>query len=98
MSRVRDRKRKMVKGLNEMYLDNYKHTGAELIFGTGRFVAPKTVEVTLHDGSTRRLRGTNVIISTGTHAALGSTPGLAEARHSRISKPSNSTRFPAICW
>src|SRR5580704_15439493 len=34
MSCVRDRKRKMVTGLNEMYLDNYKHTGAELIFGT----------------------------------------------------------------
>ena len=44
---VRDRKRKMVTGLNEMYLDNYKHTGAELIFGDGRFVAPKTVEVSL---------------------------------------------------
>jgi len=80
MSCVRDRKRKMVTGLNEMYLDNYKHTGAELIFGTGHFVAPKTVEVTLQDGSTRQLRGTNVIISTGTRAALGSTPGLADAQ------------------
>lgn len=80
MSRVRDRKRKMVTGLNEMYLDNYKHTGAELIFGSGRFVAPRTVEVTLPDETTRCLRGTNVIISTGTRAALGSTPGLADAQ------------------
>jgi pyruvate/2-oxoglutarate dehydrogenase complex dihydrolipoamide dehydrogenase (E3) component len=44
MSGVRDRKRRMVSGLNQMYLDNYKHTGAELIFGTGRFVAPRTLE------------------------------------------------------
>src|ERR1700752_4642502 len=41
MSGVRDRKRKMVTGLNEMYLENYKKTGAEFIFGTGRFVAPR---------------------------------------------------------
>src|ERR1700758_850095 len=32
MSAVRERKRKMVSGLNQMYLDNYTHTGAELIF------------------------------------------------------------------
>src|SRR5579862_2320253 len=38
MSRVRDRKRKMVSGLNEMYIENYKKTGAELILGTGRFI------------------------------------------------------------
>jgi len=53
MSGVRDRKRKMVAGLNEMYMENYRNTGAEFILGTGRFVAPKTVEVTLADGTTR---------------------------------------------
>src|SRR5579862_8178100 len=35
MSAVRDRKRKMVSGLNEMYLDNYKQTGAEFISDLG---------------------------------------------------------------
>src|SRR5262250_753267 len=34
MAGVRDRKRKMVSGLNEMYLDNYRKSGAELIFGS----------------------------------------------------------------
>src|SRR5882757_8707880 len=48
MSGVRKRKRKMVTGLNDMYLENYRKTGAILILGgTGRFIAPKTVEVTL---------------------------------------------------
>ena len=51
MSGVRDRKRKMVVGLNEMYLENYRKTGAEFIMGTGSFIAPRTVEVTLPDGS-----------------------------------------------
>jgi pyruvate/2-oxoglutarate dehydrogenase complex dihydrolipoamide dehydrogenase (E3) component len=80
MSGVRDRKRKMVVGLNEMYMENYRNTGAEFILGAGRFVAPKTVEVTLADGTTRQLRGANVIVSTGTRAALEKIPGLAEAQ------------------
>src|SRR3981081_766844 len=80
MSGVRDRKRKMVVGLNEMYMENYRKTGAEFILGTGRFVAPKTVEAALPDGSTRQLRGTNVIVSTDSLATLEAIPGLAEAQ------------------
>src|SRR5437667_5227444 len=80
MSGVRDRKRKMVVGLNEMYMENYRKTGAEFILGAGRFVAPRTVEVTLADGTTRQLRGANVIVSTGTRASLAAIPGLAEAQ------------------
>src|SRR5713101_562562 len=80
MSGVRDRKRKMVVGLNEMYMENYRNTGAEFILGTGRFVAPRTVDAVLPDGSTRQLRGTNVIVSTGTRASLEAIPGLAEAQ------------------
>jgi pyruvate/2-oxoglutarate dehydrogenase complex dihydrolipoamide dehydrogenase (E3) component len=80
MAGVRERKRGMVRGLNDMYMENYKNTGAEFILGTGRFIAPKTVEVTLPDGTTRQLRGANVIVSTGTRATLEKIPGLAEAR------------------
>jgi len=80
MPAVRERKRRMVSGVNQMYLDNYKKTGAELIFGSGRFIGPRTLEITLRDRTTRRLRGTNVIISTGTHATSDPIPGLAEAK------------------
>ena len=80
MPAVRARKRAMVSGLNEVYLDNYKQTGAEFILGVGRFVAPKTLEVVLPDGTTRRLRGTNVVVSTGTRAAMEPAPGLADAQ------------------
>src|SRR5260370_658488 len=51
MPGVRDRKRKMVAGLNEMYMQNYRRTGAEFILGTGRFVAPRTVEDVLPEWS-----------------------------------------------
>jgi pyruvate/2-oxoglutarate dehydrogenase complex dihydrolipoamide dehydrogenase (E3) component len=80
MSRVRERKRRMVRGLNEMYLENYKKTGAEFISGTGRFMAPRTIEATLSDGTTRQLHGRDVIVSTGTRAAIEAIPGLAEAQ------------------
>jgi pyruvate/2-oxoglutarate dehydrogenase complex dihydrolipoamide dehydrogenase (E3) component len=80
MSGVRDRKRKMVAGLNEMYMGNYRQTGAEFILGTGRFIAPKTVEAVLSEGTTRQLRGANVIVSTGTRASIEAIPGLAEAK------------------
>src|SRR5438093_698926 len=80
MSGVRDRKRKMISGMNAMYLENYRNTGAQFIFGTGRFIAPRTLEVALPDGTIRQLRGTNVIVSTGTRATLGAIPGLAEAQ------------------
>jgi len=80
MADVRGRKRRMVRDLNDIYMEKYRYTGAEFILGTGRFLAPRTVEVTLADGTTRQLRGENVIVSTGTRAALDSMPGLAEAR------------------
>jgi pyruvate/2-oxoglutarate dehydrogenase complex dihydrolipoamide dehydrogenase (E3) component len=63
-----------------VYLDNYKKSGAEFILGSGRFVCPKTLEVTLHDGTIRQLRGANVIINTGTRAALEPVPGLVEVQ------------------
>src|ERR1700726_4760219 len=80
MADVRERKRRMVRGLNDMYMENYRNTGAEFILRTGRFLAPRTVEVTLADGTTRQLRGANVIVSTGTRATLETIPGLAEAQ------------------
>jgi pyruvate/2-oxoglutarate dehydrogenase complex dihydrolipoamide dehydrogenase (E3) component len=38
MSEVRERKRKMVRGLNNMYFDEYKRTGAQFILGTAEFI------------------------------------------------------------
>ena len=48
--------------------------------GTGRFVAPKTLEVRLNDGGTRELAGDQVFLNVGTHAAIPSVPGLEAAR------------------
>jgi pyruvate/2-oxoglutarate dehydrogenase complex dihydrolipoamide dehydrogenase (E3) component len=79
MSAVRDRKRTMVAGLIELHLGKYRASGAELVLGEGRFTGPRTVEVASQDGGTRVLRGTNVVLSTGSRAVVDATPGLREA-------------------
>src|SRR5438128_275315 len=80
MAKVRQRKRDMVDGQIAAHLQNYKTSGAELIMGAGRFVAPKTHEVRLNDGGTRVLAGDQVFLNVGTHAAIPSVPGLEAAR------------------
>jgi pyruvate/2-oxoglutarate dehydrogenase complex dihydrolipoamide dehydrogenase (E3) component len=50
MARVHERKRAMVNGLIEMHLDNFKSSGAELLLGSARFMAPLAVEVAQPDG------------------------------------------------
>jgi pyruvate/2-oxoglutarate dehydrogenase complex dihydrolipoamide dehydrogenase (E3) component len=79
MSKVLGRKRQMVDGLIAMHLDNYKASGAELIMGEGRFIAPKTIEVSLNDGGRRVLTGERVVLNVGTHATIPEIPGLAAA-------------------
>ncbi|MGD1089651.1 MAG: FAD-dependent oxidoreductase [Verrucomicrobiota bacterium] len=79
MSAVRDRKRRMVDGLVDMHLANFKASGAELLIGSGRFTGPKNIELTLPDGGKRQLRGKKIVISTGSRATIESIPGLAEA-------------------
>jgi pyruvate/2-oxoglutarate dehydrogenase complex dihydrolipoamide dehydrogenase (E3) component len=80
MATVRQRKRNMVEAQIAKHLQNYKTSGAELIMGGGRFVAPKTLEVQLNDGGTRVLTGDQVFVNVGTHAAIPSVPGLEAAR------------------
>ncbi|MBV8114026.1 MAG: FAD-dependent oxidoreductase [Silvibacterium sp.] len=80
MPGVRDRKRKMVDGLVQVHLDNYKASGAELIMGSAHFIAPKTLEVTLAKGGTQVVRGDKVVIGTGTRAILPDIPGLAQSK------------------
>ena len=80
MAKVVGRKRAMVEALVATHLQNYKASGAQLIMGTGHFVAPKTLEVSLNDGGTRTLTGAQVFLNVGTHAAMPNVPGLEAAK------------------
>jgi pyruvate/2-oxoglutarate dehydrogenase complex dihydrolipoamide dehydrogenase (E3) component len=80
MAKVLGRKRAMVDREVAFHLDAYKKSGAELVMGSGRFVAPKTIEVQLSDGGKRLLTGDQVVLNVGTHAAIPEIAGLADAR------------------
>lgn len=80
MAAVRERKRKMVDGLIQVHLANYKSSGAELVMGSGRFVEPKSIEVALADGGRRVLNGKKIVLNLGTRATIEPVPGLAEAK------------------
>jgi pyruvate/2-oxoglutarate dehydrogenase complex dihydrolipoamide dehydrogenase (E3) component len=84
MGRVLARKREMVDGLVQMHLELYRASGAELIMGRARFVAPKTVEVALNDGGTRFLSGDRVFLNLGTRPFIPPVPGLSEAALTNI--------------
>ena len=79
MAGVRERKRRMVHDLIEIHRKNYAASGAELVMGEGRFIAPKSIEVQLQEGGTRVYTGERVYLNLGTRAAIPDTPGLRQS-------------------
>jgi pyruvate/2-oxoglutarate dehydrogenase complex dihydrolipoamide dehydrogenase (E3) component len=80
MAGVYARKKKMVDELMKVHLDQYRASGAELIWGNAQFIGPRTLQVALRDGGERTLIGERVFVNVGTHAAIPEIPGLAEAK------------------
>ncbi|MBD2059460.1 mercuric reductase [Oculatella sp. FACHB-28] len=80
MAAVIQRKRSVVQSLRPINL-NILNTalGDNLIIGTARFVAPKTIEVATDEGTTRLLTAERLFINTGTRPLIPSVPGLKEA-------------------
>jgi len=79
MTAVRERKRDMVKGLMDMHAGRFKDFGVDLIWGEGKFVGNKSVEVTGEDGK-RVLTAEKVAVCTGSRAKIDDTPGLKAAK------------------
>src|ERR1700731_3961234 len=79
MREIQARKRTMVQGLVQTHLNKFASSGCELVMGRGCFIAERTIEVALHGGGTRTLRGDQVFLDVGAFASLPALPGLAEA-------------------
>jgi pyruvate/2-oxoglutarate dehydrogenase complex dihydrolipoamide dehydrogenase (E3) component len=79
MAGVQQRKRAMVEAEHQFHAKRTAEAGIELIMGEGRFVAPKTVEVALNDGGTRRIVGERVFLDLGSRSTMPNVPGLAAA-------------------
>lgn len=76
---LRSRKEAVVGGMVAAHRDTlYPGSGMDFVMGTARFIAERTVEIALTDGSTRRVRGTTVLINTGTTPAVPPIEGLAD--------------------
>ncbi len=80
MAKVVKRKREMVEREIAAHTAPFKSSGAELVMGSGNFVAPKTLEIQLNDGGARRLTGDKIFIDVGSRAEMPNIPGLADAR------------------
>jgi pyruvate/2-oxoglutarate dehydrogenase complex dihydrolipoamide dehydrogenase (E3) component len=76
---LRAHKEGVVDGMVELNHKQFLDSGMDFVLGEARFVAERTVEVTLADGGTRALRGAEVVINTGTRPVVPDLPGLAEA-------------------
>ena len=100
MPTVRRRKRAMVDAQIAAHLQNYQASGAELIMGSGCFVAPKTLEVCLNDGGTRVLTGEKVFLNIGTHATIPNVPGLcagaSDRARRRLRRPRAGPGSPSL--
>jgi pyruvate/2-oxoglutarate dehydrogenase complex dihydrolipoamide dehydrogenase (E3) component len=77
MAGVHARKSRMIDGLMELHRRKYAASGAAILWGTARFVAPRTFEVRTNEGPTRTICGKQVFLNTGTRATIDPIDGLA---------------------
>ena len=76
---LRRHKDSVVGGMVSAHEKMFAESGMDFILGTAHFVAPRTVEIRTRNGDTRRIRGTDVVINTGTTPAVPDLPGIGEA-------------------
>jgi pyruvate/2-oxoglutarate dehydrogenase complex dihydrolipoamide dehydrogenase (E3) component len=79
MTQVHRRVREVVDGMVDTNAKAFEASGFDLILGTGRFVAPRRIQVAMNDGRERVVEGAHVFINTGTFAAIPDIPGLRDA-------------------
>ena len=84
---LRRHKSSVVDGMVAAHKKMFADSGMDFILGTARFIAPRTVEVGTRDETIRLLRGTEVVINTGTMPrntgtmpAMPDLPGITESR------------------
>ena len=81
LAALRARKEGVVGAMVTAHEKMFPASGMDFVKGTARFVAERTVEIALNDGTTRRVRGAKVLINTGTAPSAPAIEGLAEVPH-----------------
>jgi pyruvate/2-oxoglutarate dehydrogenase complex dihydrolipoamide dehydrogenase (E3) component len=75
---LRSHKEGVVADMVDLNHRQFLDSGMDLVLGTARFVAERTVEIDLNDGGRRVVRGADVVINTGTVPHLPPVSGLAD--------------------
>ncbi|OJJ45723.1 hypothetical protein ASPZODRAFT_26348 [Penicilliopsis zonata CBS 506.65] len=65
----------VIKRLNGAYERNWGREGIDLVHGRARFVEPKTIEVSLEDGTKARYTAPHILIATGGRPTVPGVPG-----------------------
>ena len=76
---LRSHKESVVGGMVSAHETMFAESGMDFALGTARFIAERTVSIEGLDGSTRIVRGSDVVINTGTTPALPDLVGLDTA-------------------
>jgi pyruvate/2-oxoglutarate dehydrogenase complex dihydrolipoamide dehydrogenase (E3) component len=79
MARVRARKDRMVAAERAFHGAKFEQSHATILWGTGRFVDLRTLEVAAPGQPVRVVRGDQVFLDTGTRALVDPIPGLRES-------------------
>ena len=79
LAALRARKEGVVGAMVAAHETMFPASGMDFVKGTARFVAERTVEIALADGTARRVRGAKVLINPGTTPSLPPIEGLADA-------------------
>jgi len=77
---IRQHRSSVVDGMVAAHKKMFADSGMDFILGTARFIGPRTAEIETHGGDIRLLRGTDVVINTGTTPAIPDLPGITESR------------------
>ena len=77
---LRQHRSSVVDGMVAAHKKMFADSGMDFILGTARFIGPRTAEIETHGGDIRLLRGTDVVINTGTTPAIPDLPGITESR------------------
>lgn len=76
---LRQHKESVVGGMVETHEEMFANSGMDFILGTAHFIAEQTVCVDVNDGTSRVIRGNNVVINTGTTPQLPDIDGVNES-------------------
>ncbi|MEV0695723.1 FAD-dependent oxidoreductase [Streptomyces sp. NPDC050388] len=79
LDRLRAHVEGVVGGMVSAHAKMFADSGMDFILGTARFVGERTVEIRTNDGTTRVVRGRDVVVNTGTTPAVPALPGVTEA-------------------